>query len=81
MKKEKLTANLVCLLEETSRPRNIATLKAEMESFFVLGASRIDMIGKVLDLDNTIGSHNVDIELLEKTEKSITQLGNPSGTN
>lgn len=80
MKKEKLTASLVCLLEEASKPRDVATLKAEIESYFTLAASRIDLIGKVMDLDNTIGTHNIDVKLLSKTEKSITQLGNPTGT-
>ena len=79
MKKARLTADLVCLLEETSKPRDTADLKAEIESYFVLGAARIDMIGKVIDLDNNIGTHNFDIPLLYKTEIAITKLSLPPG--
>ena len=46
-----------------------------MESFFTVGASCIDLIGKVMDLDNEIGGYNFDISLLEDTEEAITQLG------
>ena len=52
--KEEFAADLVCLLEEGT-PRNVAQLKAEIESYFVLGAARIDMIAKVMELDNSIG--------------------------
>ncbi|XP_031560606.1 uncharacterized protein LOC116296688 [Actinia tenebrosa] len=78
MNKEQFAADLVCLLEEATKPRDVAGLKAEIESFFVLGAARIDMIAKIMDLDNTIGGHNFDIPLLEKTEKAITELSNPT---
>ena len=79
MNKEQFAAGLVCLLEEATRPRDVAGLKAGIESYFVLGAARIDMIAKVMDLDNTIGSHNVDIPLLEQTEKAIAELSEPAG--
>ena len=79
MKKEQLTADLVCLLEEATKPRDVARLKAEMESYFILGAARIDMIAKVMDLDNSIGTHNFDIPLLNQTEKAITKLSKPPG--
>ena len=79
MKRARLTADLVCLLEEASKPRDTADLEAEIESYFVLGAARIDMIGKVIDLDNTIGTHNFDIPLLNKTEIAITKLSQPPG--
>ncbi|XP_031560607.1 uncharacterized protein LOC116296689 [Actinia tenebrosa] len=78
MNKEQFAADLVCLLDEATKPRDVASLKAEIESFFVLGAARIDMIAKIMDLDNTIGGHNFDIPLLEKTEKAITELSNPT---
>ncbi|CAH3046998.1 unnamed protein product, partial [Porites lobata] len=73
--KEKLAADLVCLLEEAARPRDVAPLKAEIESYFIVGGARIDMIGKVVEIDNNIGTNNFDIPLLEKTEKGIIAAG------
>ena len=70
---------MVCLLEEASRPRDVVIFEQMMESFFTLGASRIDLIGKVMDLDNEIGGYNFDIPLLEDTEEAITQLGRAEG--
>ena len=61
------------------RPKDVAPLKAEIESFFVLGATRIEMIAKVMDLDNAIGGHNFDIPLLGDTEKAIEDLSKPKG--
>ena len=69
----------MCLLEEASRPSNIAALKAEIESYFILGSARIDMIAKVMDLDNGIGGHDFDIPLLAETEKAIKDLSKPPG--
>ena len=73
-------ADMVCLLEEATRPRDVASFKQKMESFFTVGASRIDLIGKVMDLDNEIGGHNFDIPLLEDTEQAITNVGQTQGT-
>ena len=73
-----VAADLVCLLEEGT-PRNVAQLKAEIESYFVLGAARIDMIAKVMDLDNSIGGHNFDIPLLHQTEMAIAEFSQPEG--
>ena len=78
MNKEEFAADLVCLLEEGT-PRNVARLKAEIESYFVLGAARIDMIAKVMDLDNSIGGHNFDIPLLHQTERAIAEFSQPEG--
>ena len=77
--KEKLAADLVCLLEEAARPRDVAPLKAEIESYFIVGGARIDMIGKVVEIDNNIGTNNFDIPLLEKTEKGIIEAGKSKG--
>ena len=77
--KEKLAADLGCLLGEASRPRDVAALKAEIESYFIVGGARIDMIGKVMELDNNIGTYNFDIPLLEKTEKGIIAAGKSKG--
>ena len=77
--KEKLAADLNCLLGEASRPRDVAALKAEIESYFIVGGARIDMIGKVMELDNNIGTYNFDIPLLEKTEKGIIAAGKSKG--
>ena len=76
--KQGFAADLVCLLEEGT-PRNVAQLKAEIESYFVLGAARIDMIAKVMDLDNSIGGHNFDIPLLHQTEMAISEFSQPEG--
>ena len=38
------------------------------------------MIGKVVELDNNIGTYNFDIPLLEKTEKGITEAAKSQGT-
>ena len=70
---------MVCLLEEASRPRDVVIFEQMMESFFTVGASRIDLIGKVMDLDNEIGGYNFDIPLLEDTEEAITQVGRAEG--
>ena len=70
---------MVCLLEEATRPRDVVIFEQMMESFFTVGASRIDLIGKVMDLDNEIGGYNFDIPLLEDTEEAITQLGRAEG--
>ena len=78
MNKEEFAADLVCLLEEGT-PRNVAQLKAEIESYFVLGVARTDMIAKVMDLDNSIGGHNFDIPLLHQTEMAIAQFSQPEG--
>ena len=75
-----MASDLVCLLDEASRPRDVAALKAEIESYFIVGGARIDMIGKVVELDNNIGTYNFDIPLLEKTEKGITEAGKSQGT-
>jgi len=74
MNKEAFAAELVCLLDVASRPQDIAGLKAEIESFFIVGSTRIDLIAKVMDLDNDIGTYNFDIPLLEKTQKSINEV-------
>ena len=76
--KEEFAADLVCLLEEGT-PRNVAQLKAEIESYFVLGAARIDMIAKVMDLDNSIGGHNFYIPLLHQTEMAIAEFSQTEG--
>ena len=77
--KEKLAADLVCLLEEAAKPSDVAPLKAEIESYFIVGGARVDMIGKVMELDNNIGTYNFDIPLLEKTEKGIIAAGKSKG--
>ena len=69
---------MVCLTEAT-RPRDVAWFQQKFESFFTVGAARIDLIGKVMDLDNEIGGHNFDIPLLEETEEAITDVGEAEG--
>ncbi|XP_078345067.1 uncharacterized protein LOC144630573 [Oculina patagonica] len=79
MNKEKLAAGLVCLLDVASRPQDIAEFKQVMVSFFITGAARIDMIAKVMDLDNDIGGYSFDIELLKETQKAIQDIGTIKG--
>ena len=79
MNKERFTSELVCLLDVASTPRDIADFKAEVESFFIAGAARIDLIGKVMDLDNDLGGYLFDIPLLEETENAIAEAGEEQG--
>ena len=79
MNKEGLAADLVCLLDERSKPRNSAKFQEQIERFFIAGAARIDLIAKVMDLDNEIGGHNFDIPNLEETANGIESLGNSGG--
>ena len=76
MNKEGLAADLVCLLDERSEPRNSAKFQEQIERLFIAGAARIDLIAKVMDLDNEIGGHNFDIPNLEETANGIESLGN-----
>lgn len=78
MNKEQLTKDFVCLLEETL-PQDKAEFIAEVESFFIAAANRIDLIAKVLDLDNDIGGYQFDIPLLEETENAIADVGKGIG--
>ena len=64
-----------------SRPEDVAGFKRHLESFFIAGAARIDLIGKVMDLDNEIGGYNFDIPLLKETEKAIRDVGRAGGKN
>ena len=77
--KEKLRADLVCMLEERLLPRHKAEFEAAVESFFIAGAARIELIAKVIDLDNEIGGFDFDIALLDETATDIDNLGNFPG--
>ena len=80
MNKESLAADLACMLEEQA-PSNVAQFKAKMENYFIQGAARIDLIAKVIDLDNEIGGYNFDIPKLEETENELQALRNIGGEN
>ena len=69
--KEGLAADLVCLLEERSLPRNKAKFQEQTERFFIAGSARIDLIAKVIDFDNAIGGYNFDITNLEETSNTL----------
>ena len=71
MNKEELTKELVCLLDEESQPDDVAEFKQLVESFFIAGAARIDLIAEIMNLDNDIGGYNFDIPLLAQTEEAI----------
>ena len=79
LNKETLAEELVCLLDVAALPQDVAGFKRLIESFFIAGAARIDLIGEVMDLDNEIGGYNFDIPLLEETEKAIRDIGKPGG--
>lgn len=79
MNKESLAAELVCLLEIQSREQDVAELKKLIEHFFISGAARIDLIAKVMDLDNELGGLIFDIPLLTETEDALTTLTQPTG--
>ena len=79
MNKEKFTAELVCLLDVASRPQDIADFKADVELFFIPSAARIDLIAKIMDLDNDVGGFMFDIPLLEETEKAIADVNKSPG--
>ncbi|KAJ7376174.1 hypothetical protein OS493_036288 [Desmophyllum pertusum] len=74
MNKEALAADLVCLLEERLLPRHKAKFEEQVERFFIAGAARIDLIAKIIDLDNAIGGYNFDIPNLEETANEIELL-------
>lgn len=76
-----MARDLVCLLEIQSRPQDVAELTKLIENFFISGAARIklDLIAKVLDLDNEMGGLNFDIPLLEEMEDTLTSLSEPTG--
>ena len=79
MNKEGLAADLVCLLDERSEPRNSAKFQEQIERLFIAGAARIDLIAKVMDLDNEVGGHKFDISNLEETANEIESLSNSGG--
>ncbi|KAJ7391108.1 hypothetical protein OS493_020133 [Desmophyllum pertusum] len=51
-------------------------LEQQIANFFIVGATRIDLIAKIVDLDNDIGGFNFDIANLEKTANEIESLRN-----
>ena len=79
MNKEGLAADLVCMVEERSLPRNVAKFQEQIERFFIAGAARIDLIAKVIDLDNQIGGYNFDIPNLQETANELQSLKNIGG--
>ena len=70
---------MYCLLDVASRPQDVSGFKRLLESFFIAGAARIDLIGKIIDLDNEIGGYNFDIPVLEQTAQTISDIGKPGG--
>lgn len=79
MNKEGLAADLVCMLDERSLPRDTAKFEEKIALFFGDGAARIDLIAKVIDLDNDIGGYNFDIANLEETSNNIQSLMETGG--
>ena len=79
--KEGLAADLVCLLEESSLPRNRAKFPEQIERLFIAGSARIDLIAKVTDFDNAIGGYDFDIPNLEDTSDTLQSLSQTGGKN
>lgn len=81
MNKESLTNDLVCMLDVNIPEGDplVAQFKQLVESFFIAGSQRIDLIAKCMELDNDIGGFNYDIPLLENTQESIKKLGQTQG--
>jgi len=79
MNKETIAEELVCLLDVASRPQDVAGLKAKIASFFIVASVRIDLIAKIMDLDNDIGTYNFDIPLLDKTRREIKSIAQSPG--
>lgn len=79
MKKEGLAADLVCMLDERGLPRDTAPLEELIANFFIAGAARIDLIAKIIDIDNDIGTFNYDVTNLEETANALESLGNSPG--
>lgn len=67
MNKETFAKELVCLVA-VSNTRN---LELEIEKYFIAGTARIDLIAKVMDLDNDIGGLKFDITILNDAENAI----------
>ncbi len=80
MNKEGLAKDLVCLLDLTNDVQQ-AKLKEKIENFFIVASTRIDLIAKVMDLDNDIGTFNFDIENLAETENQLRSLGEAPGNH
>ncbi|KAJ7328563.1 hypothetical protein OS493_024480 [Desmophyllum pertusum] len=57
------------VMKERLLPRHKAKFEEQVERFFIAGAARIDLIAKVIDLDNAIGGYNFDIPNLEEDSK------------
>ncbi|XP_078357256.1 uncharacterized protein LOC144642139 [Oculina patagonica] len=80
MNKKSLATDLVCMLDERSLPRDKAKLEELIDRFFIAGSTRIDLIGKVLELDNGIGGFNFHIRNLNETANDIEKLFDSEGS-
>ena len=67
------------MAEERLLPRNMAKLQEQIERFFIAGGARIDLIAKVIDLDNDIGGYNFDINNLQETSDTLQSLSQSDG--
>ena len=81
MNKEKFASEIVCLLDDNSLPQDVAVFKQLLESFFIAGAARIDLIAEIMNLDNDIGGYNFDIPLLDQTEQAIKEATTTKGNS
>ena len=79
MKKETLSAELVCLIEN-SREVDVAEFQAKLDTFFTLGAARIDLIAIIMELDNQIGGDMYDVKVVKDTKDAILNASKSPGT-
>ena len=79
MNKEGLAKDLVCMLDERLLPSDTAAFKELIANFFIAGAARIDLIAKIIDIDNDIGTYDYDITNLEETANALESINNSPG--
>ena len=69
-----LTADMICMFEGRLESHLTAKFEELMERYFIAGAARIDLIAKVIDLDNAIGGYNFDLLNLQETINELESL-------
>lgn len=76
MNKEGFVVDFVCMLEERVFFWDKVKLEELIENFFIVGVVRIDLIVKIMILDNDMGILNFDIDNLEDIVNVIENFGN-----
>lgn len=76
MNNEGFVVDFVCMLEERVFFWDKVKLEELIENFFIVGVVRIDLIVKIMILDNDMGILNFDIDNLEDIVNVIENFGN-----